>query len=376
MKIAINGQILLTTTFSPTGPYVYTENLVKTLAKIDNTNRYVIYLSDEFPRFGKFEDLTLGNPNFEIKIVKKRTSWTQLDLLLTLWKDKPDVFFTAVHTIPVLAIPWLKTIAMIHGLEYSFSPISKTWKRYFQALPIWFTAFFASKIIVPSTATRNAILQRFYFINPKKLFVVPEGINPIFTPRSKEEIKDIRAKYNLGDSDYLFFISSIQPRKNVPNMVGGFAKALKELSVQPKLVLSGKLAWLYDESVNSPHKYGVEDKVVFLGPAPTSDLPALASGAYGFVNLSFEEGFGLPLLEAMSCGVPCVVSNIPAYREIDLGNFIFVDPHDQNSIKQGILKLFTEPEGAREKRINDGFNNVARFSWVETASKTLQIIVN
>lgn len=375
MKIAINGQTLLTEEYSPTGPYVYTFSLIRTLAQIDHVNEYVIYLSDQYTRQGSFEDLTLGNPNFEVKVVKKTSSWTQIDLLKALWQDKPDVFFTAIHTLPILAVPWLKTVAMIHGLEYKFSPISQSWKRYFQALPIWFTAFAATKIIVPSEATRNAIAERFHFIKADKITVIPEGVNPVFTPRDKSEVEHVRAKYGILDSKYLFFISTIQPRKNIPNMVAGFAAALKELNMPDlKLVLSGKLGWLYRESTEAPEKFGIKDNVIFLGPAITEDLPALLSGSFGYINLSFEEGFGLTLLEAMSCGAPCIASDIVAFKELDLGNFIMVSTTDVESIKQGIVKLFRETADEREKRIKAGFENVSRFSWEITAKKTLAIL--
>jgi alpha-1,3-rhamnosyl/mannosyltransferase len=237
------------------------------------------------------------------------------------------------------------------------------------------TAFFAKKIIVPSEATKQAILERFAFINANKISVVPEGVNLIFERKSQQEIEKVRAKYNLGKSRYLFFVSTIQPRKNVPNMIAAFAQYIKENKVEDlHLVLSGKMGWLYEESINAPKKYGVEDKVKFLSATPSEDLPVLFSGATAHLNFSFEEGFGLTLLEAMACGVPCVVSNIQPYKELDMNNFIFVAPTDINSMKDGIAKLLSKSQSEIDELVALGSLNVQRFSWESTAKQTLEIL--
>uniref|UniRef100_A0A7C4XI14 Glycosyltransferase family 1 protein n=1 Tax=candidate division WWE3 bacterium TaxID=2053526 RepID=A0A7C4XI14_UNCKA len=212
-------------------------------------------------------------------------------------------------------------------------------------------------------------------MDSKKINVISEAVSPIFHKRRAEEVNSIKDKYKLNNKRYLFFVSTIQPRKNVPNMVAGFASYIKENNINDlDLVVAGKLGWMYEESLASPKKYGVEDSVKFLGAVPTEDLPKLMSGAAAFINLSFEEGFGLPLLEAMACGVPCIVSDIPAYKELDKGNLIFVDPFDVESIKMGIQEFFDKSEEQVEDLIMLGIRNVERFSWEKTAEETLEVL--
>ena len=138
-----------------------------------------------------------------------------------------------------------------------------------------------------------------------------------------------------------------------------------------KLVIAGKNGWDYEESLEAPQKFGVQESVKFIGRVPSEDLPALFSGSKGYVNVSFEEGFGLPLLESMACGTPSVVSDIPAHREV--GGYLpfYANPYNVENIKDGIHKLAYSECNKQELLDRAGL-----FSWENTAKETLSMLTN
>jgi len=339
MKIGLNGQRILIE--KPAGAELYTINLFKLLARIDKENEYIVYFDQE-PDKDFFQEISNNNPNFKYKVVEKKIFWTQFDLALELIKNPVDVFFTAVHTIPMIRSSKTKFVTMIHGLEYRFT---KGYKNPINRLkierPIKYAVKHSDRIITPSIATKNEILKRGWGAKEENIDIVYEGVDELFHRRDVKEIEEIRTKYNVGSRPYLLFVSTIQPRKNIPNMIRAFSQFLNENPEfkDLKILIAGKNGWDFEESLEAPQKYGVEENVMFLGRVPTEDLPALLSGAKAYVNFSYEEGFGLPLLESMACGTPCVVSDIPAHREIADYLGIYSNQHNVEDMKDGIFKI-------------------------------------
>jgi len=373
MKIGLNGQKLLIE--NPAGPEKYTFNLYRALAEIDNENNYVIYFNSQ-PSKEYFEELTNGSRNFTYKVIAYPLLWTQLGLALELIQNPVDVFFTPVHTIPLIRNKKTKFVTMIHGLEYRYTAGYKNPLLNLKIeRPVRYAVKHSDKIIVPTTATRNEIIKRSWG-QKNEIEIVNEGVAKRFYKRSADEIEKLREKYEIGSDPYLLFVSTIQPRKNIPGMVEAFSLALKENKIpqNTKLLISGKKGWDYEESLEAPRKFGVEKNVNFLGRVPDEDMPALFSGASAFINVSFEEGFGLPILEAVGCEVPCVVSDIPPYKEVG-GNFsVYVDPNNIESIKDGIVKIINQP--ASPGAINGAKQRAGEFTWEKTAQKILSVFQN
>lgn len=369
MKIGLNGQVIQND--KPAGPEIYTINLFKSLAKIDKENLYTIYL-DKKPSEEFFQDITGGNPNFSYVVIEGKKLWTQYYLAKELLKNPVDVFFTAIHTIPIIRSKKTKFVVMIHGLEYKFT---KGFKNPLKKLkierPIRCAAINSDKIIVPSQATKDEIKKRKWGADDEKIEIVYEGVSNEFYERDETEVQKIREKYGVVGKPYLLFVSTIQPRKNLPNTIRAFSQFINENPEMKKtqLLIAGKNGWDYQESLEAPLKYGVVDNVKFLGRVPTEDLPALFSGAKGYINISFEEGFGLPLLESMACGKPSVVSDIPAHREVGGSLPIYANPFNVENIKDGIFKIMTTDFDK-----NLLLDRAAGFSWKRTAEKTLGIL--
>ena len=373
MRIGINGQVLFIDEIEKTGPVTYLKNLLIEISKIDSGNSYIIYLVEGVNQ-RTFKEFSSQFPsNFTFKIIKKYISWMQISLSKEFFTNPVDVFFTSTHSIPFLINPKVKIVSMIHGLEYRTNQqyINSPVKSFIHPLILSGVFKFSNKIITPSQATKDAILKSFY-IRSDKIEVIHEGVSHTFYKRSSDEISTMRKKYKLGDFKYLLFVSTIQPRKNIPKMVEGFAKMIKENPkfMDIKLVIAGKNGWMYEESIESPSQFGISENVIFTGQIIDYDLPILFSGAIAFVSCSLEEGFGLPLLESIACETPAMVSDIPAFREIGEDKVVYVDPDSIEDIKKGFLEVISNPKMKDLKLL------AQKFTWNKTAEKTLQIIKN
>ena len=373
MLIALNGQRILMQ--NPAGPEKYTINMYSALSKVDTTNKYVVYFENE-PSAEFWKSLCSNNPNWAYKVLPKKYSWTQYSLGKELFKNPPDVFFTPIHTLPVIRPLKTKYVVMVHGLEYGFTKNNANW---FQKLVLgkteWYVCTFANKLIVPTQATKQKILKKGW-TEDSKIEIVNEGVSPTFYKRPPEEIKTVLTRYNLQNNPYLIFVSTIQPRKNLPRTIEAFAKAVKSNSqlAFEKLVIVGKKGWEFEESLAAPKKFGIENNVIFLGRAPDEDLPALISGAQGYVNFSLEEGFGLPLLESFACETPTAISDIPAFVEVGEDTPIYANPENVDQISAAIVQLLNY--APNPQNVLKGKQHSQKFTWENTARKTLDVLLN
>ncbi len=373
MKIGLNGQKLLISKLA--GPEVYTFNTFKAISKVDRENKYVVYF-DKAPDNDFWIELTQGNSNFSYVVVPKLLSWTHMGLALELFRNRVDVFFGATHTMPVIKPRKTKFVSMIHGLEYKVNKQFETspFKLLIHPIILWWVLAFSKIIIVPSKATRDAIVSKnWLFVDKDRIRVVAEGVADFFYKREMEETTKIRNKYNVGSAPYFIFVSTIQPRKNIPRMVHGFSQAAAENEALKdyKILISGKLGWLYQDSLEAPKKYNVEKQVMFLGFTPDEDLPGLLSGAEYLISCSLDEGFGLPLLQAMACETPAIVSDIPAYKDLGTDNQIYVDPNNVDSIKKGFLEASTKTKAQSETqlKIKTAKETSKQYTWEKGATQ-------
>lgn len=373
MKIGINGQILFIDEIEKTGPVTYLKNLLLAISKIDRKNSYKIYTTKSVNE-NSFNDFTSKFPtNFEFIRLPKSISWMQFSLAKELLIKPVDIFFTSTHSIPFIHSPKLKIVSMIHGLEYKTNKqyINSPLKGVIHPLILAMVLKFSTKIVTPSIATKDSILKSFN-VQKNKIEVIPEGVSSEFYKRAIKDVSAIKHKYGIGEYVYLLFVSTIQPRKNLPKTIEAFSNFIKNNAkyANTKLVVAGKNGWQYEESLKAPQKYSVSKNVIFTGPVPNEDLPILFSGAHAFVSCSLEEGFGLPLLEALSCNIPAMVSDIPAFREIGGNKVSYVNPDDIRSIESGFLMILTKP-------LKENLSELARkYSWEKTAKKTLHCMTS
>jgi len=195
-----------------------------------------------------------------------------------------------------------------------------------------------------------------------------------FAPVTEEkELTRVRELYGIK-GDYVLSVGAIQPRKNLSRLIAAYSslRSAQPGGKLPQLVLVGKCAWLYNETLRTIKDLGVSNSVVLTGYVPEDHLPALYSGALFFVYPSYFEGFGLPPLEAMKCGAAVIVGNKTSLPEIVGDAGVLVDPFDVNDIACAMERLMRDSTFRSHLRAK-GLERAKLFDWRETARRTLAI---
>ena len=268
--------------------------------------------------------------------------------------------------IPPLAGGW-RSVVTIHDLTFLRYPqfLTDESRRYYNG-QIHAAVSRADAILADSAATRDDILA-LLDAPPAKITVVHLGVDPGFQPQSAETVSALRERHNLH-SEYLLFVGTLEPRKNV----SGLLKALAALPQAPPLVLAGRPGWLFDQTQSIISELDLQNRVRLFQDFPSTDLPALYAGASVFVLPSHYEGFGFPVLEAMACGVPVVISNRASLPEIAGEAALQVNPDEPASIANAIQRALTDTD-CRRTLISAGFEQARRFTWRATAEQTLAV---
>lgn len=352
MRVAIDiSQIIY-----GTGVSQYTSELVRHLLKFDKENEYLLFggslrrkkdIIKLFPQARVFPfPPTLANLIWNrLHILPVEKLIGNIDVLHTSdWAEPPSNAFkvTTVHDLSPLLFPnlfprdILRSIVDAHRLKLSL--VKKESKR----------------VIVPTNATKEDLLTLGF--DSDRIRVIPEATRPLYRRVGSTEIERVKRKYKIF-GDYLFAVG-MDPRKNTERIIQAFelSRAGKNL----KMVFAGQPKYM---------KVKQSRNIYILGRVEDSDMPALYSGAKAFVYPSLYEGFGLPILEAFTCGVPVVTSNISSMSEIAGQAAILVDPQNTNSIAEGILKALRGPKSFIEK----GRARSREFSWEKTAFDTIRV---
>ncbi|MCA9397475.1 glycosyltransferase family 4 protein [candidate division WWE3 bacterium] len=357
-----------------TGTENYAYNVIHYLAKVDKDNQYRLYFQSE-PSELFFNELTAKNPNFTYVVIPWPRLWTQGGLALELLINPVDVVFISAHTMPVLRRPGQKFVVTIHGLEYMYMPqYERIPDKWYLTKSTEFVSRFADHIIAVSEFTKQSLLEHGWGAQEDRITVVPEGVNTgFFYERDNQEILRVLGKYNIT-APYFFFISTIQPRKNVPGMVEAFAEALPALQKlgDYSLVIAGKSGWKFDAVEKAMKEEGLEGKVQLIGRIPDEDVPALMSGARALVYPSFVEGFGLPALESMACGTPCILTDKGAVPEVGGDTAMYVDPYDIMSMSQAMITMAVN-DTLHADLSKQGKMRTAQFTWEKTAKEIVEV---
>lgn len=288
------------------------------------------------------------------KNIKFKYLWTQIGLAFRTWVDNLDVLWVPAHTLPILARPGLKKVVTIHGIEYEWLPAYENLlQRWYLPLSTQYAVKSAQKIIAVSEFTKQQLINRLG-ADPKKINVVHEGVN------YKDSVRDSNI---LGR--YVLFIGTIQPRKNLVRLI-------KALPAGCKLVIAGKLGWNYQEVLAEAKK---NKNVIITGYVSDEDRNVLLKNALVYVQPSITEGFGLPVLEAMSAGIPVISSNGGALPEVVGDAGLLFDPLDKEDISHK-LSLVIHSHSLRKELIKKGKQRIKDFSWEKAAKRTYNILTN
>jgi glycosyltransferase involved in cell wall biosynthesis len=337
------------------GSNQYAFNILLRLVKLDKQNQYVVYLKHQ-----PVDDLPKPNDQLSYQVIKSTPFWTQWRLPLALYfsKPRPDLFFTLGHYGPKFApMPTLITI-----LDIAFLLFPKTFlKKDLFKLKHWTknSVKKASHIITISKATKRDI-QKHYQVPEDKITVAYPGIDhQRFKPSKK----------SLISGDYLLYLGTLQPRKNLENLVTAYSK-LPEKYQANKLVIAGKKGWLFKPLFQLVKKLKLEGKIIFTDYVKDQDIPGLIQKAKLLILPSYYEGFGIPVVQAMAAGTPVLVSKNSSLKEIVKSHGFYIkQPFKARQVKQGIIQALTS-----RSDINAAQNQANQFSWDRSAKNILEAI--
>jgi glycosyltransferase involved in cell wall biosynthesis len=238
---------------------------------------------------------------------------------------------------------------------------------------VWFYELFrkrrmryAAHILTVSEFIRNEICE-VLSIPPEDVTAIPEAAAPHFWRRSFDAVERVRGIHSLPQ-EYLLFVGSLEPRKNLPLLIHAMRRCRTDIS----LVLAGWEGWGEKSWMETIQGTGLEKRIVFTGYVDDETLACLYSGATAFVYPSLYEGFGLPILEAMSCGCPVICSNTASMPEVAGNAAVLIDPCDAEELAVAIDTL-TGDRDMRYAQIQKGLCRAAEFSWRRTAELTRDV---
>lgn len=385
MKIGIDARCL--GEGRRTGVEEYTLNLLNTLFRSDKKNEYVLFFNSfrpektDFSWINQYPNVTLRRFNFPNKLLNFffwYCNWPKMDQMI----GGVDLFFMP-NIIFGSVSKKTKLLVTIHDLSFERYPESFSLKR-----RLWHIFINPKKlcdranaIIAVSESTKNDLLD-LYKISPSKIKIIYSGISEKFTvlDRNDEKLVKVKEKYKLPYK-FILYLGTVEPRKNIVGILRAYQQLQREGAADAgpkellnyKLVIAGSKGWLSGKIFSEIEKSEFRDSISLINFVEDKDKEYVFNLAALFVYPSFFEGFGFPVLEAMSCGVPTITSNSSSLPEIAGGAALLVDPHKPQEICDAMRKVLTNGE-LRSKLIEQGLVRSKEFSWRKTAKLTLNML--
>lgn len=348
----------------------YTFNLVKNLIEINENNKYVLFLPKKYPK--RALDFLVKDLN-NVKIIRigrgKFPIWTShVSFARKLYKENLDLALFPANVIPIGYRK--RSYVFIHDLII--------YKH-----PEWFPSgqFFSRKIVVPwsikraekvmaiSQATKKD-LQQIFKVPDKKINVIYPSVD-IYPEINEEQEGEIKKKLHL-EKRYLFFVGTLEPRKNLVNLIKAFKKIQEDIT-DIDLYIAGHVGWHYENIIRAAKVARGKSNIEFLGPVTNQEKLVLMKNANAFIFVSWNEGFGMPVLEAMKVGVPVVTSGMGGLSELISDKRQLANPADAHDISVKIKNLLLDQE-FRKNIIEKQKKWAENFSWRISAQKLLKII--
>lgn len=372
MQIAIDARMILP---KMTGVGRYLLGLAGALRELPDGPQVELWLQRDLPPehpAWSLQNERLALHSLALRHMEARQYW---ELPGEVRRRRPDV----LHY-PHFDLPWGipgPVVVTIHDLKYlshpEFFPQLSAAKRLAMRLLMLHAVRRAQQIIAVSEFTRQDIARRLH-ISPKKITAIPHGVDASYlAPVSPEAISAMRQRYHL-EAPFLLFVGERRPHKNIPGLLEAFAcfKRLASPTDDHQLVIVGKSYADYQEPERRARLLGLERSVRFLDYVPDADLPLLYHAADAFALLSYYEGFGLPIIEAMACGAPVIVANLTSLPEVCGEAGLLVEADEPEQAAQALLSVI--PGGGRRAQyLVRGQQHASQFTWENCARATANI---
>jgi len=354
----------------------YIVQLVSRLIRGDRSNEYVVYGDSRmFPRPDGCAQVRFRNPGKLPYPV-----WEQSVLPWWVWQDQIDLLHCPANTAPLVLPSRTRLIVTVHDVMYLL-PIdalstSRIFRqrlgRFYRRTVVPRSARRADRIIAVSEFSKRQIAERLR-VPPERILTIHEGIDSRFECMAGESAcgTDAGIRERL-DAPFILILGAGDPRKNTLAVIRVYAARWRELPSQEKLVIVGLGDWRASPAYQLAVELGIEERVVFAGYVSEQLLAWLYSSARCLLYPTLYEGFGFPVLEAMACGTPVITSECTSIPEIAGDAAILVDPASEKSIGDALVMLLQD-ERLRQVLISRGRERVSKFSWENTAEKTLGV---
>jgi len=364
MRIGVNTRLLLKGKLEGIGWFTY-----QTLERIvrDHPEHEFVFFFDR-----PYDPLFVFAPNVKAVVVHPQARhpilfyiWFEWSIPFMLKKHKIDLFLSPDSYMSLSTkVP---TCLVIHDLAFEHYPehfvVSHRlyWRHY---SPLF--ARKAARIATVSTFSKDDIVKH-YGIAPDKIDVVYNGAHDEYKPLAFEEREAVKKKY-ADSCEYFVFAGALHPRKNIVNLLKAFVLFKKRQPTNMKLVIAGRPAWKYEEVEQMKAEMPYKDEVKWVGYMNVDELSKLIGGAYTLVYASLFEGFGIPILEALQCDVPAIVSNTSSMPEVAGNAALLVDPSDPEDIANKMHQLYKD-EALRARLVVNAREQIKKFDWNNSAKR-------
>lgn len=229
----------------------------------------------------------------------------------------------------------------------------------------------ARRIITVSGFVKQELVE-LLGVDPAKVQDIPLGVNAQYRPRSREEVLPVLQRNSIQDAAYILVVGTLEPRKNLKALLQAYTRLPQALRRRHPLVLVGAGGWRQSHFQKEMAALVSRGEARPLGYVPETDLPAIYAGAFGLAFPSVYEGFGLPPLEAMACGIPVLASRAAAIPEVVGEAALPAEPRDVDSLCSGLHRLLTDAD-FRERAVSRGPEQAAKFTWERCVRETLGV---
>ena len=368
MRVGINAQKLFDSQdYRNAGVSRYIRGVCAHLPRVPGDERFIVYTNRTVPTWPDVagKRLRIAPSRLPTLAPIARIAWEQAALPALAWRDRLDVLHCPLNVLPVATrVPVVLTIHDLTFLRYPdrFHPAKQ---RYLAAFTRY-AARHAAVIVTDSVATRADVIAAFG-VDPDSVKVVYPGVDADFRPShgDGDALRDFRARMGLPDR-LVLYLGTLEPRKNVDRLVRAYASLVRQ-GLPHTLVLAGGRGWDHGAIDRAIEEEGVRDRVILPGYVRREDQPLWYASADLFVYPSQYEGFGLPVLEALACGVPVVTSSSSSLPEVVGGAGISIDPTDARALADAMASVLTDAGLAARLR-EEGPKQAGTFTWDNAAA--------
>lgn len=351
--------------------------LIRNLQEIDHKNDYIIFVRPD-------EDDSVIKETFNFRIKKLEGGfyplWEQVSLPRAAGKAGCDLLHCTSNTAPVCTnIPLVVTLHDIIYMESSYTKIMKgsatpyqKFGNVYRRIVVPRVVKKSRKIITVSHFEKKRIGDFFGMQGDSRLTAVYNGVSEHFLPvTDKIELLRVKLKYHLPDR-FFFFLGNTDPKKNTAGVLKAYSDFIKQTGSDVQLVMLDYDREELGKLLSEIGDDSLIDRILLTGYVVNTDLPAIYSQCEVFLYPSLRESFGIPMLEAMACGVPVITSNTSSMPEIAGDAALIIDPYKPDEISKAMINLISNRNLCAQLTLR-GIEQVRKFTWKKMAEEVLQI---